>query len=122
MGERRHPFCRMVDYSGEWLGLYSPNVMKKRFYKMVTAFCRMHGVHPPILQNGTPKTFPFCRMEVNQQEKNRTILTMRLWTTGEMMNGARIQMELWVEKKNEHTATVQRRWDNTGKMNKAFKR
>eukprot|EP00965_Chrysotila_dentata_P153553 5075045-Pleurochrysis_carterae.AAC.2 len=34
---------------------------------------------------------------VNDQEKNRTILTTRLWT-GEMMNWARIQMKMWVEK------------------------
>eukprot|EP00965_Chrysotila_dentata_P028019 931746-Pleurochrysis_carterae.AAC.1 len=48
MGEWRHPFCRMIDYSGEWLGLYSPSVEKKRFYRMVTAFCRMVNT---ILQN-----------------------------------------------------------------------
>eukprot|EP00965_Chrysotila_dentata_P065321 2164681-Pleurochrysis_carterae.AAC.4 len=48
MGEWRHPFCRMVDYSGEWSGLYSPNVKNTRFYRMVTAFCRMVNT---ILQN-----------------------------------------------------------------------
>eukprot|EP00965_Chrysotila_dentata_P259132 6213455-Pleurochrysis_carterae.AAC.1 len=48
MGEWRYPFCRMVDYSGEWLGLYSPNVKQKRFYRMVTSFCRMVNT---ILQN-----------------------------------------------------------------------
>eukprot|EP00965_Chrysotila_dentata_P242847 6205085-Pleurochrysis_carterae.AAC.1 len=46
---------------------------------------------------------------------------LRSWT-GEMMNWAIIQMKTWVSKKNEHKASVQRRWDNRGKMNKAFQR
>eukprot|EP00965_Chrysotila_dentata_P109033 3601949-Pleurochrysis_carterae.AAC.1 len=47
VGEWRHPFCRMVDYSGEWSGLYSPNVKNKQFYRMVRASCRI----VTILQN-----------------------------------------------------------------------
>eukprot|EP00965_Chrysotila_dentata_P048367 1604449-Pleurochrysis_carterae.AAC.1 len=108
MGDWRLPFCRMVGYSsGEWLGLYSPNVKRKALYKMVVAFCRMvntillnslcivfrygeqvipsmyeygwpcysaecilarhtlnikNGMYPPILQNGTSWTLPFCKM------------------------------------------------------------
>eukprot|EP00965_Chrysotila_dentata_P210989 6186213-Pleurochrysis_carterae.AAC.8 len=46
---------------------------------------------------------------------------MKLWT-GEMMNWARIQMKMWTERKNEHRASVQQRWDNRGKTNKAFTR
>eukprot|EP00965_Chrysotila_dentata_P090138 2975223-Pleurochrysis_carterae.AAC.1 len=41
------------------------------------------------------------------------------WTV-EMTNCARIQMKTWTAMKNEHKADVQRRWDNRGKMNKAF--
>eukprot|EP00965_Chrysotila_dentata_P143642 4746298-Pleurochrysis_carterae.AAC.1 len=59
--------------------------------------------------------------EANDKEKKGTIVTMKLWT-GEMMNWARIQMKTRIEKKNEHKASVQRRWGNRGNMNKAFKR
>eukprot|EP00965_Chrysotila_dentata_P008179 267169-Pleurochrysis_carterae.AAC.1 len=31
-------------------------------------------------------------------------------------------MKAWTEKKDEHKASVQRRWDNRGSMSKAFKR
>eukprot|EP00965_Chrysotila_dentata_P219784 6191354-Pleurochrysis_carterae.AAC.2 len=31
-------------------------------------------------------------------------------------------MKMWVTTKNEHKASVQRRWDNRGKMQKAFQR
>eukprot|EP00965_Chrysotila_dentata_P201621 6180665-Pleurochrysis_carterae.AAC.1 len=37
-----------------------------------------------------------------------------------MMNWARIQIKTWITTKNEHKASVQRRWDNRGKMHKAF--
>eukprot|EP00965_Chrysotila_dentata_P036933 1228858-Pleurochrysis_carterae.AAC.1 len=46
---------------------------------------------------------------------------MKSWT-GELMNQARIHMKLWTEKKNEHKAVVQRRWDNRGKMLQMFMR
>eukprot|EP00965_Chrysotila_dentata_P193138 6175573-Pleurochrysis_carterae.AAC.1 len=47
---------------------------------------------------------------------------MKSWT-GEMMNMARrIQINKWMEKKNEHKASVQRRWDNKGIVKEAFKR
>eukprot|EP00965_Chrysotila_dentata_P086409 2851333-Pleurochrysis_carterae.AAC.1 len=37
------------------------------------------------------------------------------------MDWARTQMKTWIVTKNdEHKANVQRRWDNRGKMNKAF--
>eukprot|EP00965_Chrysotila_dentata_P173954 5742562-Pleurochrysis_carterae.AAC.1 len=38
------------------------------------------------------------------------------------MDWARIQAMTWVATKNEHKAGVQRRWDNRGKMHKAFQR
>eukprot|EP00965_Chrysotila_dentata_P014208 471147-Pleurochrysis_carterae.AAC.1 len=44
---------------------------------------------------------------------------MRLWT-GELMNWARTHMKIWIEKKNEHKASVQSRWDNRGNMLKMF--
>eukprot|EP00965_Chrysotila_dentata_P228037 6196368-Pleurochrysis_carterae.AAC.1 len=44
---------------------------------------------------------------------------MRLWT-GELMNWSRTHMKLWIEKKNEHKASVQRRWDNRGSTLKLF--
>eukprot|EP00965_Chrysotila_dentata_P208083 6184500-Pleurochrysis_carterae.AAC.1 len=31
-------------------------------------------------------------------------------------------MKAWIEKKNEHKACVQRRWDNRGTTNEAFKK
>eukprot|EP00965_Chrysotila_dentata_P252420 6210665-Pleurochrysis_carterae.AAC.2 len=39
-----------------------------------------------------------------------------------MMNWARIQMKKWIEKKNEPKASVQRRWEHRGIVNKAPKR
>eukprot|EP00965_Chrysotila_dentata_P011047 359040-Pleurochrysis_carterae.AAC.2 len=39
-----------------------------------------------------------------------------------MMNWARIQMKTWMASINEHKASAQRRWDNMGKMHKAFQR
>eukprot|EP00965_Chrysotila_dentata_P210573 6185972-Pleurochrysis_carterae.AAC.1 len=59
--------------------------------------------------------------EADDKDKKKTIATMRSWT-GEMMNRAGIQMKMWIERKNEHKANVQRRWDNRGRMNSAFKR
>eukprot|EP00965_Chrysotila_dentata_P020944 693968-Pleurochrysis_carterae.AAC.1 len=38
------------------------------------------------------------------------------------MNWARMQMKMWISKKNEHKASVQRRWDNREKMHTAFQR
>eukprot|EP00965_Chrysotila_dentata_P120528 3985810-Pleurochrysis_carterae.AAC.1 len=52
---------------------------------------------------------------------NGVIALLKPWT-GQMMNGARIQMKTWVATKNEHKANVERRWDNRGKVNKAFQR
>eukprot|EP00965_Chrysotila_dentata_P217285 6189899-Pleurochrysis_carterae.AAC.2 len=57
--------------------------------------------------------------EADNKEKKGTIMTMRLWT-GVLMNWARIQMKTWIEGKNRHKASVQRRWDNRGKMHKMF--
>eukprot|EP00965_Chrysotila_dentata_P163486 5398335-Pleurochrysis_carterae.AAC.1 len=57
--------------------------------------------------------------EVNDKDKRGSIETMKLWT-GDLMNSARIQMKTWMEKKNEHKARVQRRWDNRGIMKEAF--
>eukprot|EP00965_Chrysotila_dentata_P188753 6172930-Pleurochrysis_carterae.AAC.2 len=48
-----------------------------------------------------------------------TIMAMRLWT-GAMMNSARVQMKMWMEKKNAHKDKVQRRWDNRGKTQRMF--
>eukprot|EP00965_Chrysotila_dentata_P075553 2495409-Pleurochrysis_carterae.AAC.1 len=56
----------------------------------------------------------------NKREKG-VIALLRLWT-GEMMNCARIQMKTWITKKNEQKDKVQKRWDNRGKMHKAFHR
>eukprot|EP00965_Chrysotila_dentata_P038152 1267937-Pleurochrysis_carterae.AAC.1 len=53
-------------------------------------------------------------LETDYREKMRTIMAMRLWT-GVMMNGARIQMKMWMGKKNAHKDSVQQRWDNRGK-------
>eukprot|EP00965_Chrysotila_dentata_P041383 1372679-Pleurochrysis_carterae.AAC.1 len=39
-----------------------------------------------------------------------------------MMNAARAQMKTWITIKNEHKAKIQRRWDNRGRMNKAFQK
>eukprot|EP00965_Chrysotila_dentata_P025397 843885-Pleurochrysis_carterae.AAC.1 len=56
------------------------------------------------------------------RRKERYIVTMKLWT-GETMNMARVQItKKWTEKKNEHKARVQRRWDNKGIMKEAFRR
>eukprot|EP00965_Chrysotila_dentata_P043204 1435223-Pleurochrysis_carterae.AAC.1 len=55
----------------------------------------------------------------DNEKKKGVIALLKSWT-GDMMNNARIQMKMWVATKNEHKAIVQRRWDNRGKMNKAF--
>eukprot|EP00965_Chrysotila_dentata_P082718 2729380-Pleurochrysis_carterae.AAC.1 len=55
------------------------------------------------------------------KRKKGVIALLRLWT-GEMMNCARIQMKTWITIKNEQKDKVQKRWDNRGKMNKAFQR
>eukprot|EP00965_Chrysotila_dentata_P184254 6083198-Pleurochrysis_carterae.AAC.1 len=55
------------------------------------------------------------------KRKRGVIALLGSWT-GEMMNWARMQMKEWVIKKNEHEASVQRRWDNRGKMHTAFQR
>eukprot|EP00965_Chrysotila_dentata_P261208 6214177-Pleurochrysis_carterae.AAC.3 len=52
--------------------------------------------------------------EANDREKEETIAMMKSWT-GEMMYRARIQMKVWIGKKNEHRAKVQQRWENRGK-------
>eukprot|EP00965_Chrysotila_dentata_P236656 6201442-Pleurochrysis_carterae.AAC.1 len=57
--------------------------------------------------------------ETNIKEKRGIIEIMKLWTA-DMMNLARIQMKNWMDKKNEHRARVQRRWDNRGIMKEAF--
>eukprot|EP00965_Chrysotila_dentata_P080208 2646051-Pleurochrysis_carterae.AAC.1 len=51
---------------------------------------------------------------MDNKKKKGIIALLRSWT-GEMMNSARIQMNTWVTIKNEHKASVQRRWDNRGK-------
>eukprot|EP00965_Chrysotila_dentata_P175335 5787731-Pleurochrysis_carterae.AAC.1 len=55
----------------------------------------------------------------DDKRKKGVIALLKSWT-GEMMNGARIQMKTWVTKKNEHKDKVQRRWDNREKMYNAF--
>eukprot|EP00965_Chrysotila_dentata_P214177 6188064-Pleurochrysis_carterae.AAC.1 len=57
----------------------------------------------------------------DHKRKKGVILLLGSWT-GEMMNRARMQMKAWVIKKNEHKASVQRKWDNRGKMHTAFQR
>eukprot|EP00965_Chrysotila_dentata_P261465 6214263-Pleurochrysis_carterae.AAC.4 len=59
--------------------------------------------------------------EADNKKKKGVKTLLRSWT-GEMMNCARIQMKMWITTKNEHKATVQRRWDSRGKMrtDKAF--
>eukprot|EP00965_Chrysotila_dentata_P127053 4202705-Pleurochrysis_carterae.AAC.1 len=57
----------------------------------------------------------------DKKRKKGVTALLRSWTV-EMMNCARIQMKTWVATKNEHKANVRRRWDNRGKMNKAFQR
>eukprot|EP00965_Chrysotila_dentata_P189257 6173221-Pleurochrysis_carterae.AAC.2 len=57
--------------------------------------------------------------DTNNRREKGFIALLTSWT-GEMMNWARIQMKTWMATKNEHKATVQRRWDNRGKMNKVF--
>eukprot|EP00965_Chrysotila_dentata_P008172 266804-Pleurochrysis_carterae.AAC.1 len=59
--------------------------------------------------------------ETDNKKKRGVIPLLRSWT-GEMMNYARIQMKTWIAIKNEHTANVQRRWDNRGNMYTAFQR
>eukprot|EP00965_Chrysotila_dentata_P053604 1778408-Pleurochrysis_carterae.AAC.1 len=57
--------------------------------------------------------------DTNDKRKKGVVALLRSWT-GDMMNCARIQMKTWIATKNEHKACVQRRWDNRGKVNKAF--
>eukprot|EP00965_Chrysotila_dentata_P190990 6174243-Pleurochrysis_carterae.AAC.1 len=52
--------------------------------------------------------------DTDNKKKKGVIALVGSWI-GEMMNSARIQMKMWVAKKNEHKASVQRRWDNRGK-------
>eukprot|EP00965_Chrysotila_dentata_P177699 5869859-Pleurochrysis_carterae.AAC.1 len=59
--------------------------------------------------------------EVNDKDKRGTVEIMKLWT-GYLMNLARLQMKNWVEKKNEHRARVQRRWDNRGTTKEVFQK
>eukprot|EP00965_Chrysotila_dentata_P189086 6173136-Pleurochrysis_carterae.AAC.1 len=59
--------------------------------------------------------------ETDHREKKGIIMAMGLWT-GAMMNGARVQMKLWMEKKNAHKDNVHRRWDNRGKMQRMFQK
>eukprot|EP00965_Chrysotila_dentata_P199264 6179273-Pleurochrysis_carterae.AAC.1 len=59
--------------------------------------------------------------ENGNKEKKETLTLMRLWT-GEMMHWTRTQMKMWMEKKNAHKASVQRRWDNRQDMNRVFQR
>eukprot|EP00965_Chrysotila_dentata_P076460 2524952-Pleurochrysis_carterae.AAC.3 len=44
---------------------------------------------------------------------------MRLWT-GELMNGARIQMKMWIEKRNEHKNERKGEEDEKGKKEKTY--
>eukprot|EP00965_Chrysotila_dentata_P167953 5545712-Pleurochrysis_carterae.AAC.1 len=55
------------------------------------------------------------------KKKKGVITLLRIWM-GEMMNCAIIQMNSWIAKKNEQKDKVQKRWDNKGKINKAFQR
>eukprot|EP00965_Chrysotila_dentata_P110711 3657998-Pleurochrysis_carterae.AAC.1 len=57
--------------------------------------------------------------ETDTKKKTGIITQLKLWT-GEMMNCARIHMKMWITIKNEHKAAEQKRWDNRGKMSKAF--
>eukprot|EP00965_Chrysotila_dentata_P017585 584100-Pleurochrysis_carterae.AAC.1 len=57
----------------------------------------------------------------DDNKKRGAIVMMKSWT-GELMNQARIHMKAWIEKKNEHKAVVQRRWDNKGKTLQMFMR
>eukprot|EP00965_Chrysotila_dentata_P141136 4664744-Pleurochrysis_carterae.AAC.1 len=59
--------------------------------------------------------------ESDNKKKKGVMALFRLWTE-EMMNWARIQMKTWIATKNEHTANVQRRWENKAKMHGAFHR
>eukprot|EP00965_Chrysotila_dentata_P220115 6191583-Pleurochrysis_carterae.AAC.3 len=59
--------------------------------------------------------------DTNQKRKRGVITLLGSWT-GVMMNWTRMQMKTWVIKKNKHKASVQRRWDNRGKMHMAFQR
>eukprot|EP00965_Chrysotila_dentata_P216583 6189458-Pleurochrysis_carterae.AAC.1 len=59
---------------------------------------------------------------VTDNKKKKGIIALLTSWTGEMMNSARIQMKTWVTIKNEHKTSVQRRWDNRGKMHKAFQK
>eukprot|EP00965_Chrysotila_dentata_P170991 5643070-Pleurochrysis_carterae.AAC.8 len=59
--------------------------------------------------------------ENDEKEKKIRTATMTRWT-GKMMSMARVQMNKWTKKKNEHTARVQRRWYNKGIMKEAFRK
>eukprot|EP00965_Chrysotila_dentata_P195733 6177151-Pleurochrysis_carterae.AAC.1 len=59
--------------------------------------------------------------QLADDNKKGAIEIMGSWT-GELMNHARIHMKIWLEKKNEHKAGVQRRWDNRGKTLQMFMR
>eukprot|EP00965_Chrysotila_dentata_P190863 6174160-Pleurochrysis_carterae.AAC.1 len=59
--------------------------------------------------------------ETDNKRKKEVITLLRSWT-GEMMNLARIRMKTWITKKNEHKASIQQRWDNRGKIHRAFQR
>eukprot|EP00965_Chrysotila_dentata_P237372 6201866-Pleurochrysis_carterae.AAC.1 len=59
--------------------------------------------------------------QVEDTQKKGAVVMMKLWT-GELMNWARTHMKIWIEKKNEHKAGVQWRWDNRGKTLEMFTR
>eukprot|EP00965_Chrysotila_dentata_P246550 6207228-Pleurochrysis_carterae.AAC.1 len=59
--------------------------------------------------------------QVDDKREKGAIVVMKLWT-GELMNRARTHMKIWMEKKNEHKASVQRRWDNRGNTLEMFTR
>eukprot|EP00965_Chrysotila_dentata_P081427 2688381-Pleurochrysis_carterae.AAC.2 len=49
--------------------------------------------------------------QANDTKRKGARVMMKSWT-GELMNWSRTHMKIWTEKKNEHKASVQRRWDN----------
>eukprot|EP00965_Chrysotila_dentata_P115637 3821710-Pleurochrysis_carterae.AAC.1 len=59
--------------------------------------------------------------ETSDRGKRGSIEIMKLWT-GDMMDWARMQMKKWMEKKNEHIARIQRRWENRGITKDAFQK
>eukprot|EP00965_Chrysotila_dentata_P263050 6214744-Pleurochrysis_carterae.AAC.2 len=52
--------------------------------------------------------------DTDNKRKKGVIALLGSWT-GEMMNWARIQMKTWIIRKNAHTASVQKGWDNREK-------